>query len=283
MSEVAEQTSEETQVAESPVSYVGEDGNFVENWMEVAGLPEDLRSNQTLKTTKNLSGLASQLVNSQKMIGKTADMTLLPNEKSTQSEWDEFYSKIGRPDTPDEYEITHAEELGEIDTETEGAFKNLAHSLGLNQTQVQKLIELDDSRMVGMQQAMEEAKVQQMQEAEDALKKQWGAAYDERLHLANRMIEENVSDQNKDAVLDAIGNNPHVADFLANIAKKFVEHKVISAEVDQPTPVEALAAIEELRGTPGYITGELSNTSPARYKQITQDIAKLYEKAYPSK
>ena len=148
---------------------------------------------------------------------------------------------------------------------------------------VQKLIELDDARIMGMRQSIEEAKVQETQAAEEAFKKQWGGAYEERLHLANRMIEENVSDENKPALLDAIGNNPQVADFLANIAKKFVEHKIISAEVDQPTPTEALAQVEELRNTPGYITGELANTSPARYKQITQDIAALYQKAYPDK
>ena len=283
MTEVAEQTSESSQVAESPVSFVGEDGNFTENWMEVAGIPEDLRGNQTLQTTKNLSGLASQLVNSQKMIGKTADMVLLPNEKSTETEWNEFHSKMGRPDTPDEYEISHIEDIGEIDADTELAFKNLAHSIGMKPADVQKLIELDDARIMGMRQAAEEARTQETQAAEEALKKQWGGAYEERLHLANRMIEENVSDENKPALLDAIGNNPQVADFLANIAKKFVEHKIISAEVDQPTPTEALAQVEELRNTPGYITGELANTSPARYKQITQDIAALYQKAYPDK
>ena len=280
MTEVAENTSVEEPVAES-VSFVGEDGNFVENWMELSGIDEDLRGNKTLQTTKSVSGLASQLVNAQKMIGQNANMVLIPNEKSTETEWSEFHSKMGRPDTPDEYEITHLEDIGEIDTETEGVFKNLAHSLGLTPGAVQKLIELDDNRTLAMRQAVEEAQIQQKNESEEALKKQWGGAYEERLHLANRMIAENVSEENKPALLDAIGNNPQVADFLANIAKKFVEHKIISAEVDAKTPVEALAEIETLRNTPGYITGELAKTSPARYKQITQEMTKLYEQTYP--
>ena len=283
MPEVAENTSVAEPVAEasvSPTSFIGDDGNFTENWMEVAGIPEELRVDQTLKTTRNLSGLASQLVNAQKMIGKHADMVVVPNEKSTQSEWDEYHKAGGRPDTPDEYAFEHVEGI-ESDPELETAFKNLAHSEGLRPATVQKLIEMDDNRILMVEQAMKEAKIAEVASAEEALKKQWGAAYDERLNLANRMIQENVSEDNKPALLDAIGNNPMVADFLANIAKKFVEHKIISAEVDQPTPVEAHAAIEGLRNTPGYITGELANTSPARYKQITQEIAKLYQGLHP--
>ena len=280
MTEIAE-ASVDTQEVPVSTSFIGEDGNFTENWMEVAGIPEELRADRTLKTTRNLSGLASQLVNAQKMIGKHADMVVVPTEKSTQSEWDEYFKAGGRPDTPDEYAITHLEELGEVDTAMETAFKNLAHSEGLRPSTVQKLIEMDDNRMMAMRQQMEEAKIAEVAAAEDALKKKWGSAYEERLHLANRMIQENVSEENKEVLLDSIGNNPHVADFLANIAKKFVEHKIITADVDTPTPVEAHAQIETLRNIPGYITGELANTSPARYKQITQEIAKLYQGLHP--
>ena len=230
-----------------------------------------------------MAGLASQLVNAQKMIGKSADMVVVPTEKSTQAEWDEFHSKTGRPDTIDGYEISHAEGIGEIDAEVETALKNFAHSKGLSPATVQGLIELDDARMLAMRQAMDDADVAEKQTTEEALKKQWGGAYEERLHLANRMINENASEENKEAVLEVIGNNPIVADFLANIAKKFVEHKIINADVSQSTPVEALGKAEELRNTTGYITGELANTSPVRYKQITQEIATLMETAYPEK
>jgi hypothetical protein len=95
------------------------------------------------------------------------------------------------------------------------------------------------------------------------------------------MVAENATEENKAEVLDAIGSNPIVCDFLANMAKKFVEHKVISADVTQPTPNDALAEADVLRNTPGYITGELANTSPAKYKQITEQIRVLMQKAYP--
>jgi len=283
MTEVAENTSVTEPVASEPVStgYIGDDGSFTENWMEQAGIPEDLRNDQTLMTTKNVASMASQLVNAQKLIGKGANMAVIPTEHSTELERAEFNKLCGCPDTPDEYAITHAEGMGEINADVETGFKNLAHSHGLRPETVQALTDLDDARMLSMQQAMEDAAVQKTADCEEALKKQWGGAYDERLHLANRMIAENASDENKEEVLNAIGSNPIIADFLANMAKKFVEHKVISADINTPTPLDAKAQADDLRQTPGYISGELANTSPARYKQITKDITALMDQAYP--
>lgn len=282
MTEVAENTSVEEPVAGETVStnYIGEDGNFTEGWMEHAGISEDLRSDLTLKSTPSVAAMASQLVNAQKMIGKQPNMMVMPTEQSTQVEWDEFHKACGRPDTPDEYNITHHEDIGEVNAETEAAFKNLAHSLGLNSDAVQKLMELDDTRIMGMRQAMQESEMQAVEQCQADLKEQWGAAYDERMHLANRMIEENTTDETKDALLGKIGNDPLVADFLANMAAKFVEHKVISADVTKHTPSDAMAEAEVLRNTPGYANGELKKTSPSRYKQITQQITSLYNEAY---
>ena len=280
MAEVAEVSAQEQEV---PVSVIGEDGNFSENWMELSGVEEDLRGDLTLKSCKNIKGMASQLVNAQKMIGKSANMVVVPTEQSTQSEWDEFHKSTGRPDTPDDYAITHAEEVGEIDGEVETAFKNLAHSEGLRPSTVQKLIALDDQRVLAIREAMAKSQEAELTACEEKLKEQWGAAYEERKHLANRMIAENTTEDTKQSVLGAIGNSPVVADFLANIAKKFVEHKVISADVDTPTPVEASAKADELRATPGYLSGELAKTSPARSQQITNEIRVLMQKAYPKK
>ncbi len=272
---------EETIVAEASPVLVGEDGNFSENWMEVANVSEDLRADPTLKSTKNVAGLASQLVNAQKMIGQNTNTIALPTETSTEVEWDEFHKKMGRPDTADEYEITHLEGMGEIDAVTEKSFKELVHLEGLKPATVQKLIEFDDNRMLALRQAMTDGDTLKRTEANDKAKAKWGSACEEREHLANRMVEENTTEESKQAVLDIIGNDFVIADFLANIAKKFVEHKIISADVDKVTPVEALAKAEELRNTAGYVSGELSKTSPARYEQITAEIAALYKSAYP--
>lgn len=268
---------------QKPVSLIGEDGMLVENWMELAEVDENLRGDTTLQNTKTIKSMASQLVNAQKLIGKSANMVVIPGENATEAEWNEFFSKTGRPDTKDDYTIGHHEDIGEIDEALEAGFRELAHAEGLRPSTVQKLIDLDDKRILAIREAQRATELKEKEDTEAALKAKWGAAYDERLHLANRMVNDNTEEgEPREKILDKIGNDPIIADFLANIAKKFVEHKVIEADVTQPTNAEALAKIEELRATPGYITGELSNTSPARYRQITEEIAALYRKIYPA-
>ncbi|MEE9529106.1 MAG: hypothetical protein V3V88_03555 [Dehalococcoidia bacterium] len=274
MSEIAEAS---VGTPEVPVS-TEFSGELAEGWMEKYGVAEDLRGDQTLQTTKHIGALASQLVNAQKMIGKNT--TSIPNEDSPQTEWDNFHDNF-RPATAGDYEINHAEGVGEIDEAAESGFKDFVHSEGLRPSTVQKLTDMYDSRIMQMREAHEQAEAQKLADADAALSKKWGAAKEERLLLANRMISENASEENKAEVLGYIGNNPIVADFLANIASKFVEHKIIDASITQKTPIDALAKADDLRNTPGYITGELANTSPARYKQITQEISALMADAYP--
>lgn len=109
-----------------------------------------------------------------------------------------------------------------------------------------------------------------------------GHAYDQRLHLANLMVNENSEEgEERDMILSVIGNNPIVADFLANIAKKFTEDKAITGSMTTPTPTEAVAEAEKLRATPGYLDGKLYASNPARHAEITKKIQELFKAAYP--
>ena len=278
MVEVAENTSVETGSEETVSETVAFNGNLGEGWMEQYGVHEDLRGNQGLQCTKTVASMASQLVNAQNMVGK--NVVPIPNADSPQTEWDAFHDNF-RPSTAGDYAIEHAEGVGEIDAVAEGAFKEFVHAEGLRPSTVQKLSDMHDQYVINAEAIVAKAEEQKFTDCETALKKQWGAAFEERKALANRMISENVSDENKGALLDYMGTNPFVADFLANIAAKFVEHKIIDATLKQNTPGDALAKADDLRSTPGYIDGTLANTSPARYKQITADISALMEEAYP--
>ena len=63
------------------------------------------------------------------------------------------------------------------------------------------------------------------------------------------MIGENVAADDEEKVLEVIGNNPYVADFLANIGKKFMEGKLVTPDAvpeGARTPAEAKLKMNEL-------------------------------------
>ena len=274
------EASEETQVAtDEAVSLIDSEGKFSEGWKD--SLPEEIRGEKCLDTFGDLSGAMKMLVHAQKSIGK--DKIVMPTEKSTQAEWDSFYEIMGRPKTPEEYVWEPGEGIAEyVDPNLTAEARTLFHELGFSSKQAEALFAFEEKRITGALEQQEVVAAQAMKESEEALRAKWGGAYDQRLHLANKMVAENTTEETKQPILDTIGNNPVVADFLATIAKKFVEGGIITGtEADMPTPVEATAKADELRATPGYLDGQLKKTNPAKHRQITQDISALYEQAHP--
>jgi len=278
--EVADNTeTQDTETVQESVSIIGDDGKFVEGWKD--SLDEGIRHEKCLDTVDSVPAMAKMMVHGQKMIGR--DKVVLPTDNSTQVEWDEFYKQLGRPETVDDYEIDIPAELTEhVDPNMLQEAKTIFHAAGLNQKQATALMDFEKMRIANGLKAVEDQAVAEKALAEKTLREKWGTAYDEKLHLANRMIAENTNDESKDAVLTAVGNNSHVADFLATIATKFIEGGVIDGTTPgKSTPTEAKAQAEALRSTPGYMDGQLKKTNPVMYDRITEEITELFKQVYP--
>jgi len=263
----------------TPVALVDADGKFSENFKD--SLPEEIRGEKILDNLGDFHGAMKQLVHAQKQIGR--DKVILPNEKSTENDWNMFFDQIGRPKTAGDYKFIKDESLPEeiyddilIESFLEGAYK-----AGFTQKQIDYMNEFENLRLKSGLESIQAQKDKELREVTEALKAKWGAAYDQRLHLANLMVNENSEEgEERDMILSVIGNNPIVADFLANIARKFTEDKAITGSMTTPTPSEAIKEAEKLRATPGYLDGKLFNSNPAKSNEITKKIQELYEVAH---
>lgn len=224
--DVAGEPTEATETQEPTVSIIGEDGKFSEGWKNL--LPEDIRGEKSLTHT-DIQGLARSFIDTKRMVGK--DKIAIPNENSSQAEWDAFYEAGGKPKEPTDYKLEAPTELADyIDDDLMTSAKELFHKIGISQKQAELLFEFDNQRIKKGIEHLELEKEDAKVKAEDALKKKWGAEYEPRLHNANRMIAENVNAEHQEEILEVIGNNPLVADFLANIASKFMEAKIMTPE-----------------------------------------------------
>ena len=87
-------------------------------------VPEELRDHPSLSPIKDVPNLARSYVNAQRLIG--TDKLPLP-ANPTDEDLDNIYSRLGRPESPDEYGI---QADGNILTEDATArFKEIAHAL----------------------------------------------------------------------------------------------------------------------------------------------------------
>jgi len=118
-----------TEVSEAP-----EVAQSVEDWR--SSIPEDIRGHKSLDHISDVGALAKSYVHAQSMIG--ADKIVMPGKTSSPEDWDEFYNRIGRPQSSEEYNLPEPQEF-EADPEMTSWYRQTAHEIGLTENQAAKL------------------------------------------------------------------------------------------------------------------------------------------------
>lgn len=78
------------------------DGN-PPSWREA--LPADLKSEKTFEKFNDVPSLAKSYLEAQKAISKKG--VIIPSDKATPEEWNNYYRSLGRPDTPEGYTLNN--------------------------------------------------------------------------------------------------------------------------------------------------------------------------------
>jgi hypothetical protein len=270
-----------------PVAIVDSSGKFSDTWRD--SLPEDIRGDESLKVVTDFPGLVRQHINAQKMVGK--DKVVLPGPNATDAEKDAFFTAIGRPKTAGDYTVVVPGELKDIfePTRLEKA-RQVAHKLGITQAQFEGYMAAEIEAAKEMLGGQDEADQLARQTADKDLRTRFGGAYDERMHVANRLVEEicrgDADESRKIALLQKFGNDPDFIEFTSDCGAKLVEHKGLIADLTQQTPKEKESRMAELRATPGFIIPDkdgkyLNDTDPQKKKAIMAEINRLTVEAYP--
>ena len=243
-------------ITPAPISYVGVDGNFIDNW-QTHLTDTSLHDDKTLGTLKNVENLAKSYVHVRKQV--PMDKVAIPTETSGPEIYDAFYKAGGRPDTAD-YVYEPPEDISSEDLSpefTKAAFGRL-HAKGASQAVVTEMMAIYTDHLREVEKAVDAAEEQEKAECLTALRNKWGAGYDERIHLANRMVADNCNTvEMQDYIIDRIGNDPVIGDFLANMASKFKESRIIT-DVDTPS-ADTDAKIKELMNSDAYQNGKHPN------------------------
>ena len=213
---------QETQI-EQPVPTVAK------SWKEA--ISEDLRNDPNISKFTELEALAKSYVNATRMIGQ--DKVAVPNNNSTEDQWNEVYDKLGRPESPDKYQLDAKSDVVPLDESAIKSFAENAHQLGLNNKQAQGILEFYKNSMEGSAQQnqvdMETAQAQ----AEQELRKEWGSNYESNIKKAGAVAKANMNANILDMQLKdgtRLGDHPAIIKGFANIANLMSEDKLVSTE-----------------------------------------------------
>jgi hypothetical protein len=244
------------------------------DWKE--SLPEELRNDPTIQNTKDVAGLASQLVNSQKMLGAAIR---IPGKDAGEDDWNTFYGKLesvpgigrvpsepsqdpegvsalfrklGTPEKADGYKFTRPDQA---DTIMQGVYSET----------------LEGAR------SMQE---QRSQLAED-LKKEFGNGLEAALHDSSQVLSQ-LGDEELDQVLQQHGldQHPAVLRFAGKMASFLREGGVELG--DRPsnagiTPAEAKSQIAEIQNNPDH---PYHDRTKAGHKEAVDRFLWLHEQIH---
>ena len=204
-------------------------GDAPANWK--TSISEEFRNDPSIEKFTEIDSLAKSYINATKMIGQ--DKIIIPTNNSTEDQWNEVYSKLGRPESADKYALDAKSETVQMD---EGAIKSFAeqsHKLGLNNKQAQGILEYYKNNMEGSaQQSRIDTETAQTQ-AEQQLRQEWGRDFDNQVSKAGALAKANINTEVLDMTLSngtRLGDHPDIIKGFAKIAGMMSEDKILSTE-----------------------------------------------------
>jgi hypothetical protein len=274
---VAETTQTTTEApketTQQPVSSTTEQPIVAKSWKE--SISEEFRNDPNISKFTEIDALAKSYINATRMIG--TDKVAVPNENSTDDQWNEVYTKLGRPETADKYKLDAKSDIVPIDEAAIKTFAETSHKLGLNNKQAQGILEYYKGMMEGTaQQTKIDAETSQVQ-AEQELRQEWGKSFDENRKKAAAIAKANLGADFLDTTIlkdgSVLGNNPTVIKGFLKIANMMSEDKIVSTDsetVDQGKDIEA-----EISKIMNDRTGPYWNKGHPDHDKIVQQVYTL--------
>lgn len=268
----------ETEVAPSVMN--GADVDDSGSWRDA--LPDDIRDHQSLQNISDVGSLAKTMIHAQSMVG--AEKIPVPGKWATDDDWEQVYTKLGRPDAADGYELDLGE--SEVNEEFVGSFRDAAHKAGLTPRQAQQLVGwYNDQGALGGGEGGAQIDVQAARATAEAdLRQEYGNAYDDRLKLGDNLIgefgEEGLMDLRLEDGTPLINNAAFVKTIINAahyINSSISEDKLVGDSGSAMTPAEADQKIQELMRPDGpYWDGR-----HPMHESYVQQVLELHEQKFP--
>jgi len=225
----------------------------VADWRE--GLDVSIKSHPSIQNFKSPGDLAKSWVEAQKLIGR--DKIPVPGEKATKEDWDLVFERLGRPKTAEDYQIPTIklpDGYPEPSKEFMDNFKAKAFELGMLPAQVANLYQWFMEDEVSKFNQFGEKRTQDRGEAENALRKLWGKAFEQNYAIAEQAVNKYGTEKFIEKLkATGLNNDPDMVKFIADMAKNFSEDKIAGKPQGLTlSPDEALAEIAKIKGDPKH-------------------------------
>jgi len=242
-----------------------------------ASLPDNLRNEPSLQTFSTVDNLAKSYVNAVKKIGGNPDhLVQIPQEGESR---DNFYNKIGRPETPEGYDF--GEDGGKLDF-----YRNATHQLGLTQDQAANMLQLYAAVEEEQTKASDKQNADFAVESQINLKREWGTNYDSNIDMAQRAFAQFASPEFSKLMDETgLGNHPELLKAFSKVGQMLGDDQLIVGSGiggQSKSPAQAKEEIESLYQDKEFSKSYLDKTD-VNHKAASSKMDKLFRTAYPGR
>lgn len=231
---------------------------------------------------KDIGEMAKSYRNLEKLMGadKAGRTVEIPTNMDDATARDSFFNRLGRPESADKYELVLPQGS---DKDFEGWARGTFHKLGLTSAQAKALSEEWNGYIGKAAETHTEAYQAAVAADGAALKKEWGAAFDNRIKLAKNAAREfGLDAPTIDKLEEAMGFGK-LMKFFAGIGEKIGEDKFVAGDSSSSsfgvmTPGQAMAKITDMNNDKEFMGRYLSGD-----KAAVERMESLHKMAYPSK
>ena len=245
-------------------------------------LPADLQGHAALKDFNDVGGLAKSFIDTQAMIGNSVR---IPSETATPQDQAAFWTKLGRPDTPDGYELSKWEQPQGFSANDEmmKSFRNTGHELGLTPKQMEGLNQWYGNQVNTMATNITGQATQAREQVYAELKQEFGAATDDKINAAHKAMMKFADDATKEHLeKTGIGNDPKLIRLWMKIAESIGEDPVVNG--NNPgnvlTPSAAKEQIATLQRDADFMK-QYNDAKQAGHEEAKNKMTQLFQLAYP--
>jgi hypothetical protein len=251
-----------------------------DNWKE--SLPEEMRSNPTIKNVSSLKAMAEMLLHSQSAIG--ANKIAIPGKNATEEDWKQVYHKLGLPESVENYKLDlpngHNFDEGFVTQLRDNAYK-----AGILPAQLNKILSWYHSANNEALAKMDKEYTDKIQDGLSQLRKEFGQAWDEKISYGKRALsyfaEKNGLDPKQVFTwVDAtgMGDDPMMIKLMAFMGGLLREDKIIGSEFipQGMAPGDIDKEINQLMADPAYL-----DKSHPNHKKAVDDMQRFFAMKHP--
>jgi hypothetical protein len=237
-------------------------------------LPEELRLEPSLQSFDSVDKLAKSYVHAVRKLGVPADELVRMPKEMTPEHMAEIYERLGRPNSADEYVLDSSNELTP-------QYKALAHEIGLNQAQAQKLHDWYNENIGSQAQQAQQAMEQQDVEHLKQLQQEWKGDFQKNSDLAHRAFKRFGDEAALQALNETgLGNHPSIVKMFHQIGRMLAEdgslHSGEGMELGGMSATMAQGEINNLMNNGEFMEAYLDQYHP-RHAESVRKMKSLYE------